>query len=324
MAGVISRWETGEPARAQSVISLRRYYEFLSKKLFNEYEPTKTADIQVARDFMRRVDDWLECFSSDSHAISAFRSLEYIMFAGNGEYEELYRCAYRMNIVNWLIEGLPGRMFAENVDTTIKDALLKTWICPASDSLRINEFIKITGIATPREQPDFRTLREFCHEEKIKEYIAERNIERLIVLEDFVGSGRQFKGALEVAMQLFAGPILAVPLIICERGKANLVKYIAESGRANVELSPVMVVPQNCTASKQLTSGEPPSFIKLREAMKDGYDQIGMSLNGKQYGFDGIGSLVVLHSNCPNNVPPIYHAYGGGRWKPVFPRHQRG
>lgn len=64
-------------------------------------------------------------------------------------------------------------------------------------------------------------------------------------------------------------------------------------------------------------------FSGLRRAMKNGYVRMKVSMDGEEFGFDKTGSLTVLYSNCPNNVPPIYHFHGNSNWKPLFPRAKR-
>lgn len=323
MTGPIQAWEIGPPDRAQVIIALRGYYEFMAQRLFSEYEITKSAPIRVQRNFIRRLDEWLNGFSSEQHQLAAFKSVQYLLFAGRNEHEELYRCAYQMNIVRWLADVTQTSFFDSNAETRIQRALARTWIAPATDSLRINEFLKIAGIKGHSLRTDWRGLSRLGDAERIRAYVDAERIERLVVIEDFVGSGKQFWSALSYAAALFDGPILALPLIICEVGRTNIERRIRELGRNNIALSPVLNAPLNCLVGREAQAGEPRGFTALRRAMRDGYRQMAITLNGEEYGWESIGSLTVLHSNCPNNVPPIFHCDAGGRWNPLFPRASR-
>lgn len=326
MSGTIFSWESSDPEKATKVIGLRRYYEFLSKRLYDEYEPTKIAKIPIQRNFLKRVDEWLGNFSSDELRYSAFRSIEYIFFAGKKEYEELYRCADSINMRTWLRSKLGLKIFDNGYQRAIKSAIRETWICPATDSLKINEFLKITGLrGHSNGRADWRSMKRMGQLDGVKKFIREEKVERIVLLEDFVGSGRQYCDALETVASIFDGPVLALPLVICEEGCKSVRGLIKRLGRNNIELSPVLVVPPNCMIGPIQNVGEPRLFQALRNSMVDGYKTMKLTLNGEAYGFEWVGSLTVLYSNCPNNVPPIYHSYGKSEktWKPIFPRGRR-
>jgi len=324
MSRTIFSWESTDPSKATKVIGLRRYYEFLSKRLYDEYEPTKIAKVGVKRNFLRRVDEWLSCFGTDENKYSAFKSLQYVFFAGKSEYEELYRCADRVNMRAWLRSQGSIKIFSPGAAVQMDAAIKQTWICPATDSLKINEFLKITGLTGHSDaRADWRSLKKLKPTAALRGFISKQGIKRIVLIEDFVGSGRQFCGALEYVAEVFPGPILALPLIICEDGCKAVVALKKKLGRTNITLSPVLVVPPNCTVGPSVNVGEPPIFSSLRGAMADGYKTMKININGESFGFEKIGSLTVLYSNCPNNVPPIYHSYGSGNWKPLFPRAKR-
>lgn len=323
MNGLLLQWERGRPSEAQQVIALRSYYEFLAERLFHEYEPTKHAMGNARRNFLRRLEAWLSGFDDKAHAMTAFKSIQYVFFAGTEEYEELYRCAYDEHISRWLMKQQSISLFDEDVEAKVGRELRKTWICPATDSLRINGFLHVNGIRGHDVRTDWRALSVLGDDAEISDYVRQRRIARLVIVDDFVGGGTQFWGALSYAMKVFPGEILAVPLICCASGMRSLKRNLLATGRENVTLSPVLTVPDNCMVGEYEIDGEPKLFTKLRRAMKFGYEKMGVNVNGDEYGSGRLGSLTILYSNCPNNTPPIYGLDAGGRWNPIFRRISR-
>lgn len=308
--------------RALRANRLRGQYETLATHLFHQFEPTKKISHRISRDFMIRLESWLACFESAEDRWIAFRSIEYLFFIGHQEFEELYRCAYEHIIKPWLIDIAEINIFAEDACDLLNNELKATWPCPVTDSLRINGFLHVTGLEGQSIRPDWLSLRELASPEKIEEYKLKKGIKYLILLEDFVGSGGQISRALKFASENFSGPILVVPLIICAPGDRAIKVAIDKLDRNNVHYHPVSVLSDSCLITEAATEGEPSLFPKLREVLKVGYETMGFPLEGEEYGWKKIGSLVVMYSNCPNNTPPIYHQVSK-TWAPIFPRSER-
>lgn len=323
MNGLLLSWERGSPKESRHVIQLRSYYEFLAQRLFFEYEPTKQSSTHPRRDFLSRLECWLASFDDKSHAMAAFKSIQYLFFAGISEYEELYRCAQEHHVAKWVMELSGISIFDANVDGKLVSALAGTWICPATDSLRINGFLHINGLKGHDVRTDWRALSILGDDKLIESYVKKKRIQRLVIVDDFVGAGDQFWGALSYAIKVFPGEILAVPLICCAEGLRKIKKEVEGVKATNVQISPVLVVPDNCMVGERRFDGEPKLFSKLRDAMLHGYGKMGINVAGNQYGSGKLGSLTILYSNCPNNSPPIYGLDAGGRWSPIFRRISR-
>lgn len=323
MTGILLQWERGRPDEARQVIALRSYYEFLAQRLYHEYEPTKHATANARRDFLKRLEAWLSGFENKSHAMTAFKSIQYIFFAGTAEYEELYRCAYSHHICSWVMNQENIGLFDLNVDEKVDQSVRKTWICPATDSLRINGFLHINSLRGHDLRTDWRSLSMLGDDDLIQKYVDRKQIKRLVIVDDFVGAGNQFWGSLSYAIKVFPGNILAIPLICCASGLRMIKRELEMAGIERVEVSPVLVVPDNCMVGETVMEGEPKLFSKMRKAMKFGYDKMRINTSGEEYGSGRLGSLTVLYSNCPNNTPPIYGLDAGGRWSPIFKRISR-
>ncbi|WP_148290715.1 phosphoribosyltransferase-like protein [Sulfuricella denitrificans] len=294
----------------------------MASHLFSQYEPTKIASPRITRDFLFRLERWLEGLKNDDDRWAAFRSIEYLFFVGQGEIEELYRCAHDHLLVKWLVELESLDIFSPDIESRLQRALKVCWPCPVTDSLRINGFLHLTGLKGQDLRPDWMSLSKLGSPEKIRAYIKKEGIKYLVLLEDFVGSGGQISRALKFAASTFDGPILVVPLIICAPGDRKIKKDIIAIGRKNISYEPMLILDDTCLVSKTAISGEPKLFEQLRKALKTSYKHIGATLDGEEFGWKYVGSLAVMYSNCPNNTPPMFY-YKSLNWKPVFPRAAR-
>ena len=148
---------------------------------------------------------------------------------------------------------------------------------------------------------------------------------RIVLLEDFVGSGTQMKDVVSFVAELPDGlPILLCPMIVCPEG--------AEKGRAlqncysHISFSPVLELPPNILLSKDPTPDEDPFMERLRETVKRQHPRLSNPKCKWTYlGFKSTGALVVMHTNCPNNTIPIIHhaSRDGDPWSPLFRRSER-
>lgn len=311
-----------EDNRSIQASKLRGLYETLAIQLFQQFEPTKKISNRVSREFMVRLNDWLELFTDEEDMWIAFKCIEYIFFAGHQEFEELYRCALENTIKPWLVDTAQIDIFSSDAGTQLDLELQATWPCPVTDSLRINGFLHVTGLKGQSLRPDWISMRAFSSQEKIKAYQTKEGIKYLVLIEDFVGSGGQLARALKFAAEVFDGPIIVIPLIICAPGDRKIKELLKVSTKKNIQYSPITVLSDDCLISDKPNLGEPKFFTSLRKAMKFGYDQMRSELDGEEYGWKKTGSLVVMYSNCPNNTPPIFH-HQTSTWKPLFPRSDR-
>ena len=316
---LVERWIQDIPDRRlrARVLELRQRYEFLARNLFADYQPTRRDSRSEQRDFMKRLELWLGQFRDNEERLVAFRSIEYLFFAGVQEYDELYRCGYQA-IERWLLEV--NELDPFTADESIRSELRRCWICPVTDSLLINSFLHVTGISGQQYRPDWYSLSRLGDAEAIQEYVRSSGIRFLVLLEDFVGSGRQAAEVVGFAKSVMDIPILVLPLIICEPGVDKIHRLCAGSGQ--VTLQPIVTIPYNCLIGPNPRGGEPATFPPLRTLMQAHYRRLRRSLNGGGFGFGKVGSMMVTYSNCPNNTPPLYHRARPGDTA-LFPRLSR-
>jgi hypothetical protein len=318
----IDEWIQSTIDRSHQTTALKRLYDLQSVFLFNQYEPVKASAEDSAATFAHRIDRWLSCFKSAEDKWAAYHSLKYFFFVGQLETEEMYRCAVHEKLLPWLTDLNALDIFSDDFESTLDEEIKRSWICPATDSLRINSLLHRTGLQGKSLRPDWLSLRELGSAEKIAQYVEKKQIKYLAVFEDFVGGGSQSSGAMKYALEVFPGPILFVPLVICQPGH-KLLSDLASQHTAKLSYQPVVVIGAECLIADTPNSGEPLSFKDLRIAMQNGYATMGLQLDGGGYGYGGVGSLVTSYSNCPNNTPPIYHASSSTWPHAIFPRQTR-
>jgi hypothetical protein len=318
----IDEWIQSTIDRTHQTTALKRLYDLQSVFLFNQYEPVKASTEDSAATFAHRIDRWLSCFKNEKDKWAAYSSLKYFFFVGQSETEEMYRCAVHEKLLPWLTDLNKLDIFSDDFESKLDKEIDRSWICPATDSLRVNSLLHRTGLKGKSLRPDWLSLSKLGSPERIAQYVKSEKIKYLAIFEDFVGGGSQSSRATEYALQVFSGPILFVPLVICQPGH-ELLSAVASKHAGRLSYEPVVVIGTDCLVADTPTVGEPLSFNDLRTAMQNGYATMGMQLDGGAYGYGGVGSLVTSYSNCPNNTPPIYHASSSTWPHAIFPRQTR-
>lgn len=300
----IETWikDINEPKKRERLLGLRQRYEFLTRQLFHEYQPTINSNDISIREFMQRLELWLDRFKSEEEQIVAFQSIEYFFFAGTKEFNELYRCA-AVEIERWIISRQTAlNPFYSDTDNKVQAILKKSWVCPVTDSLRINDFLHITNITALDFRADWYNLSKVGDCEKIRK--KSKNVKYLILLEDFTGSGKQISNVLQFALKTTELEILLLSMVCCAPGAKKISSLIEENGNGRIYFVPIVLLTDNCLVGPEKNTGEPNLFNKLRKVMQASVANLKY---GKPYGIGEVGSLATTYSNCPNNTPPIYH-----------------
>ncbi|NBB80968.1 MAG: hypothetical protein GVY36_16235 [Verrucomicrobia bacterium] len=292
--------------------------DFLSKKVFNDYEPSQF------HPFRQRLLAWLNNFDDTADQQHLLALLLEVFFVGRKEFEALYRTVYRGLLFRWMLEDTGVDVFDNDLETVISNKVNKAWICPISDSLRINAFLKVNGLQSLDIRPDWRSLREFGDVEKIQHYVKRKKIRDLVLLEDFCGSGNQATKAIQFAAETLPEVrVLLCPLIVCPKGDEALIRVVedlAERGFSNVTYEPALVLPKDVVhCFENYQAGNPTVSDSFLCKHKKRY---GISADEDVFGYKQTGSKVVLFSNCPNNTLPVFHRESKG-WVPLFPRVDR-
>lgn len=267
---------------------------------------------------------------------------QYITFFSKEDFSALYKTAFDREISRWVAEQVNIRLeegwqkFREKLRHELYE---RTWYLPVSDSMAINEFYHVNRIHGISDHPELRFLyksyKKAPESEKgtiVNTLVASLKkpnwkndaleLQRLVILEDFVGSGTQCKDVISWAAEQLDVPILFIPLIICPQG-LDVLRQVASSGRNNLCVRPIIKLqPQDLLGPKQSQGWE--IAARLETLVKFYHQRVKGSQNKNPFGYKNSGCSVVTFSNTPNNTLPIIHNKPlEGTWEPLFPRSSR-
>jgi len=252
-----------------------------------------------------------------------------IQFTDRDDMVGLYRTAFRSQIMRWLIEqaGWTLEQMIHAGESDIRHLVKETWFCPITDSMDIGQFLRTNEIGGNSERPAWKILRRFGSFERVHEFVAARGYKRLVLLEDFVGTGTQAVGPIRAALSELKVPVLFCPLTVSETAINRFERRF--SGHPRFTFSPVHVIPTSMHVFRSPVAGEPELFTRIRDLVLRTFDIVKIpqaaELDAPRYpfGFNRIcGLLLVQHTNCPNNtIPLVWH--DAPNWNALFPRVSR-
>jgi hypothetical protein len=323
LAALLRGWALSMPHGALFE-EIQTQLEYLFEELYIEYEPTRGAHL----DFWERLNQWLNNVPSEDDKKILLQLIPYIFFLGPREMECLYRASFKHQIFSWLIESITNNLGDPTLPNILDGLIESSWFCPITDSMRINAFYHYNGLVGRDYRPDWRSLAEFGDISRIEAYIARENIERIVLLEDFVGSGSQMFHAVKFAARLpLHLPVLVVPLVISPT--ADRVVNILTKRYSNVAVRPVLTLSPSSLIKEDPSSSEIQLANSVRLLAKLFEPQMIAGLAppaaAKWYGpfgFDKSGALIVMHTNCPDNALPLIH-HVAPQWRALFPRSSR-
>lgn len=298
--------------------------EYHADRRYYEYHPT----VGPHPDFRLRLRDWLNSATEEAAQKALFEFVPHVFFVGSSDFNTLYRSAFNGAITRWVIDLLNLSILDPGLDKKLAKAIEGTWFCPVTDSMQIAAFYHINNISGRNERPDWHSLGLFGDSKKIEEFMQSRRINRIVLLEDFVGSGSQMCRAVAFALSLkLKPPILLVPLIVCPAG-FRTGQQIARK-HAQVTFEPVLALDAECSIQEIPIPGEESLFPRIRDLARRLYGKVtdGLQPDPHQkpygpFGFAGTGALTVMYSNCPDNTLPLIHNKSH-TWSPLFPRSTR-
>lgn len=314
MTNHVTRWMKEDSDDLAAIEDAYAQLTWLQHELFDEYEPHPYVK------FADRVDGWLDNFPNDADRRAMYRLLPYIFFVGREQMASLSRTAYSDVATRWVIDQAGISLADPNLAEALASAMARTWFCPVTDSMKINSFLKLNDLGGHGIRPDWLSLAEIGDGEKIAQYVGDQKIERLVLLEDFVGSGMQMQDALMFARRTLPHlPTLVIPLVCCPVGRERGLSIAREDPLLTFEA--VLSLKEDLFVSAEPRIGEPEEFAdarRLSDLLKEKFGRDFMY----PLGWHLTGALVVLHTNTPDNTLPLIHDEGDG-WKAIFPRISR-
>lgn len=317
LSELIERWSRRDDY--SDVANLDAQYEFMEANYWNDFEPALNGE----ESFRVRLENWIRAISPESDQVELFRSLQFVQYFSRQEIEALCVVAHEEHVIPWLVEKDDIQLDSRNVVQELRRAVGQTWFCPVTDSMPIALFHHLNRISGRDHRPDWRSVAMFADPRRMSDYLAKKGIRRLVLLEDFVGSGSQILEAVDFAVTLTpAIDVLALPLICCPTGADALrgasSKYPQLTTRFALEMN------RDDFVSPVPLPGERGEMTTLRALAERSAVQV--KGDGRkfysEFGFDDTGALVVLYSNSPDNTLPLFHRRSPA-WAPPFPRASR-
>ena len=315
MSRYVQAWLRQEGDDVQEIEEAYSQLAWLQRELLDEYEPPAFVR------FADRIDDWLDNFPEDADRRAMYRLLPRIFFIGRDQVNSLSRAAFNDIACRWVVDRAEIDLLAEDTQEQLDRALLHTWFYPITDSMKINTFLKMNGLGGHEIRPDWLSLSQLGDPKKVREFLIDQKIERIVMVEDFVGSGSQMSEAVLFAAETLPHtPKLVIPLVCCPAGLK--VGLDLATGRDGLFFEPVLTLREDLFVLKEPREGEPAEFAAARRLSAEMAKDFGKKW-ADPFGHNDTGALVVLHTNCPDNTLPLIHDEGPN-WKAIFPRIPRG
>lgn len=309
----------------RTALELLKEILFLADERFWQYTPAQL------RHFDARLLNWLQ---NRHYSVDELRTLlelvPAIQFVDRDDMAALHRAAFRSPILRWIADDCqwPIGHFLGGAQNQIDQALAETWFCPITDSMDIGQFLRVNQLAGAGARPPWKVLAAFGDFDRVRNWVTRQGYRRLVLLEDFVGSGTQAGRAIKLALEELNNlPVLFVPLIASQEG---VNKYGAMRRKyQHFSFEPVFTIPPRMHVFDAPQADEPELFQRLRQIALLSFPQVRQHQRGDNeqptypLGFSGrYGLLLVQYTNCPNNTVPLIWR-DGHAWSALFPRVSR-
>lgn len=319
MTRSVSDWFIDDESQ-QEALKIHRRLKFLDRKLFSQFE-------SLDRDkpgFMDRFSHWVAQGPDEEDRLAMFRLVADLYFLGRDEVQQLHEDVFQTIVAWWLIDTFDLECIPRVPAAGITEALDSTWFTAITDSLELARFHHINGISGKNLRPDWGVLSRLGDPERIREYMSRERLRAIVVMEDFVGSGSQAEGPLKYLLDNFdTVPVLFAPLVACLPGNSRI-RALANQ-YSSLTYTPLVLLGESVTVTPLPSVGEHANFADYRRLFEHvrpmvGYRHRAGHPREADFGFAETGSLAILYSNCPNNVPPLIHHENPPHWSALFPR----
>ena len=298
---------------SDELVDLRDRLVWLKRHLFGEYEPSSFLQ------FDDRLIRWLENVPDGADRRAMFRLLGHLFFVAKPQFKALCRGAFNDGIARWLIDQAAIDIAGDDLAARLHDAAARTWFCPVTDSMNINSFLKVNNLGGHDIRADWRSLEALADPAEVTRHIGCQNIERIVFLEDFVGSGEQMRSTIVWARHALPNtPMLLAPLICCPEG-AITGRLLAR--KYKLSFAPTLTMQAEQFLLPDPEHGEPPLFGDVRQLIVEVKSRLG-EWEDQPFGHMDTGAIFSMFSNCPDNSLAIIHQQSAD-WNALFPRVHR-
>jgi len=318
----VKKWES----HAQDARDAYPYRILLDDVLFHAERFREYLPYDDEGEFPSRLKSWLDNVLEAEQRV-LLRMLQWILFVDRRQMAAMYRDAYRRIVTPWLLDDLSlDERLSPDFEANTRRALLGCRLLSVTESFNITEFIDSNSLHG-LHRPDI-----LGHDPKqLASRLGEKALawERVIVFEDFVGSGQQAGRLLTALEKLIPrAQILFVPMICFEIGVVALTEHKALK---RTLVAPVLVVPAGDAIQPAAQPSEPFEFGEFRAIIRRTSSRVLQPLTDlddpprSPFGYGDCGGMVITYHNVPNNTIPLVH-HRAPEWNPLFRRlvHAKG
>jgi hypothetical protein len=304
--------------------------EYLNRAKFERYVPTLYSKHPIA--FFERLYNWLQNESlTEENRQTLFEFASHLAYFSFDDFVSMYRSAFSGSIARWTVDQAGISMDQDQWSNRLHEERFdRNWYCPVTDSMLISVFHHVNGITGKGRRPAFRELMEFPNIEKIKKHLQDYELTRLVLLEDFVGTGHQTLKTIKWAVESLQIPVLFCPMIASTEACVLFREYGSTLELpCNFTIAPVLEMDSDCFVHCVDTHDDVlcNSVVNLAERLHAEMEAAGVKFSDGPLGHwrshsPEKGAMVVLFSNTPNNTVNLVH-HDSPQWKPLFPRITR-
>ena len=369
LADMVAAWDLAHEAQLPEDADpqQRRPYNKLLEPLSDiatlRFQPYQNDSLP---DFIEKLRNWLKQFSTDDDKRIAFLLALKIIFIGQRQFEVLQRILFKEKLSRHLIEAIIQRKHLDKLDFPgaaihFDEEMDKTLFIANSDSSQLNSFVhvnrgyfhdrerrKLTGpevafwtypsyIASLDQTP--AEMKKTCATFETDVLAKDPRIidkSRLIILEDFSGSGSDLETTLKRihTSQLPIQEVILAPVMATAAAITRVQRYISGIASQNKRSYCVMSafeLPEKyrCYGGTEgsYLDGVPPELalsVKVKNLAEDVYrSHLAKSVDIKaKHGFSNLALAFSFYTNCPDNTLPMIWA-NCSTWKGLFPRASR-
>jgi hypothetical protein len=294
---------------------------FHSDLRFHQY-----IQFQTEGEFPSRLVKWLDNLQTDRERQTLLLALRHLLFIDSNQYRALAAEAFRGVILPFLLKRTDSitRRLHPTFATELLERFTEYGLVSVTTSLSFDDFLNVNDLAgLPKPVVLGEKLAQIP---QILDSLSD-SLQGLIVLEDFVGSGRQAVRVLSAVRDHWglSKPILFVPLIAIERATEEF----SRKPELKVLFRPVLTIPRNRCVEPEARPLEPHLFKKIRVVVQQTarralarYDHFD-DPPSDPFGFGRCGALIVTSHNTPNNTLPLIH-HRSVDWFALFRRLHHG
>lgn len=336
----VREWDLriGDPVAKFSTI-----FELLTYHAHNEWRNYIPATHpEFTQSYLERLAAWVGNVTEEKDQQLLLEYASYISFFSHMDFQALYTTAMHREVYRWVAEQIGAKLISHSSsqfhDAIKKEVHEKTWFCPITDSMDINEFYKANqlngvgyrfGFAGLKKLVDLgatdisRSLKAYMDQPGANSGVPRPSLERIVLLEDIVGSATQCIKAVEWAAKELDRPILFIPLILCPSGLEELQKLESQLADRLTVRPIVELRRQDLLGPERKGAVGWPIASELEALVKKVSPSHKIGPNWT-FGYKNTGCSVTTFSNTPDNTPPLVWYRSEYGWEPLFPRVQRG